>query len=106
MLNSYEIFLPKNQQKCDTCKQPKYEINKKFKNYIPDVIGENWIANFQSVLNRIYSLRSDIAHNGMAIAQLSVGLIPTRINEQRQLKCLFDLGGQFLVSWLYKTSSK
>lgn len=101
-----EIFLPKDKKSCDKCKQSIYGINQKFKTYIPVVIGENWTTDFEQVLGKIYSLRSAIAHGGIAVAQHSAGLIPLHLIEQSKLNYLFDLGRQFLISWLRKESEK
>lgn len=95
-----EIFLPKDSTQCKECKQNIYSINKRFKTYIPEIIGENWTKDFEKVLGNLYSLRSNIAHNGIAVAEHSYGLVPIQLKEQNQLRYLFDLGRQFLVSWL------
>lgn len=95
-----EIFLPKDSIQCNECKQNIYSINKRFKTYIPEVIGQNWTEDFEKVLGKLYALRSSIAHNGVAVAEHSHGLIPIQCKEQNQLRYSFDLARQFLVSWL------
>lgn len=95
-----EIFLPNESTPCKECRQPIYGINKKFKIYIPEIIGESWTPDFEKVLGNLYSLRSGIAHSGVAIAQSHGGLIPVQIKERNQLDYLLSLGRQFLISWL------
>lgn len=96
-----EIFLPNDSEPCDECGQPVYSINQKFKTYIPDVIGKKWTSNFETTLGKLYSLRCKIAHQGIALAQYSAGLLPLEIKERRQLEYSIDLARQFLVSWLF-----
>lgn len=100
-----EIFLPNDSEPCGSCGQQKYSINKKFKTYIPEVIGADWTSNFESTLEKLYSLRSKIAHSGVSIGQLSSGLMPLEIKEDNQLRYSFDLARQFLVSWLFMKSN-
>ena len=95
-----EIFLPNESTPCKECRQPIYGKNKKFKTYIPEIIGESWTPNFEKVLRDLYYLRCDIVHHGVAIAQSHWGLIPSLIKERNQLDFLLRLGRQFLISWL------
>lgn len=95
-----EIFLPKDSTTCLECSQPVYGINKKFKTYVSETIGKDWTPDFERVLGRLYSMRSSIAHNGVALAQHSGGVIPVQWKEKKQLNYLFGLGRQFLISWL------
>ena len=97
-----EIFLPKDTEICDSCSQNIYSINKKFKTFIPEIIGEGWTTNFDKVLGKLYNLRSDISHNGVAVAERSLGLIPNVLKEENQVSYAFDLARQFLISWLVK----
>ncbi len=100
-----EIFLPNDSEPCDSCGQRKYGISKKFKTFIPEVIGADWISDFESVLGKLYSLRCKIAHSGVAIGQYSSGLVPLELKEDDQLIYSFDLARQFLVSWLFLKSN-
>jgi hypothetical protein len=100
-----EIFLPSDSEPCGSCGQRKYSISKKFKTFIPEVIGADWTSNFESTLGKLYSLRSKIAHSGVAIGKNSSGLMPLEIKEDNQLRYSFDLARQFLVSWLFMKSS-
>ena len=97
-----EIFLPKDKTKCNDCKQDIHGITKKFKTYIPEIIGQSWTTNFEIVLGKLYDLRSSIAHNGVAVAEHSFGIMPVQWKEQNQIRYSFDLARQFLISWLGK----
>lgn len=102
MMIMLEIFLPKDKSPCDECGQDINSINRKFKTYIPQVIGANWTPDFEKILGYLYSLRSKIAHDGVAIAQHSIGLNPEACKEESHLRYLLHLGRQFLISWLVK----
>jgi len=102
MMIMLEIFLPNESSSCSECGQPKFGINQKFKTYIPEVIGDRWATNFTKVLSDLYSLRSKIAHQGMAVAQLTSSLVPVTCREDGQVRYLVELGRQFLVSWLLR----
>ncbi|WP_415912784.1 hypothetical protein [Neptuniibacter sp. QD37_11] len=106
MMIMLEIFLPNESSSCGECGQPKFGINQKFKTYIPEVIGERWTINFTKILSDLYSLRSKIAHQGMAVAQHTSSLIPASCREDSQVRYLVELGRQFLVSWLFRKQSK
>lgn len=97
-----EIFLPNDSEICDSCNQNIYSINKKFKTFIPEIIGENWTTDFDKVLGKLYSLRSEIAHKGVAVAESNLGLIPNLLKEENQVRYVFNLARQFLISWLVK----
>lgn len=97
-----EIFLPNDSEICDSCNQNIYSINKKFKTFIPEIIGENWTIDFDKVLGKLYSLRSEIAHKGVAVAESNLGLIPNSLKEENQVRYAFNLARQFLISWLVK----
>jgi hypothetical protein len=96
-----EIFIPTNRIKCNECGQERYGIARAFKEYIPEIIGKDWIHGFSSALRDIYSLRSRISHCGIGVAQHLSGMIPQQWRQQRQVDFTFDLARQFLISWLY-----
>lgn len=102
MIIMLEVFLPKENTKCDACGQVSYGVNQKFKSYIPDIMGKDWTPDFAKVLGNLYSLRSEIAHNGVSMKQQSVGLNPAEIRERGHLEYLLQLCRQFLVSWLLR----
>lgn len=106
MMIMLEIFLPNEASSCEECGQPKYGIRQNFKTMIPDIIGDQWTENFTKVLNDLYTLRSKIAHEGMAVAKLSTILLPSRFREETYLRYLSSLGQQFLVSWLMSKAKR
>ena len=95
-----EIFIPNDSTNCDECNQPVYGVNRRFKTYVSETIGKDWTQDFEKVLGNIYALRCGVSHNGIAVAQHSSGFIPVQWKEREQLDYLFNLGRQFLISWL------
>lgn len=101
-----EIFLSNDSVGCEACGQKKFSIAQNLKTFVPSVIGQSWLDEFDKVLGDLYSLRSGIAHKGIAIAQNSFVMTPKEISQGDQVRLLFDLGRQFLVSWLFYAEDK
>jgi hypothetical protein len=99
MVAAIEALLDKKSDTCHACGQPKFSITRKLREFL-----QRFVPGIEtSVLNQIYSVRSDLAH-GLDLLLRDLGQLgissPGEASEMMLQYRTFDVARAAVLNWL------
>ncbi|MDK2411141.1 HEPN domain-containing protein [Aphanizomenon sp. PH219] len=95
-----EGLLPSDSKICNECKQPQYQISKRFRDFVVKYSGQD----NHKLAKEFYTMRSQIVHNSSLIAKddpvFSVGIVPIEEFQRNKLQELQHLCSLMILNWI------
>jgi hypothetical protein len=95
-----EGLLPSDSKICNECKQPQYQISKRFRDFVVKYSGQD----NHKLAKEFYTIRSQIAHNSSLIVKdapvFSVGIVPIEEFQRNKLQELKHLCSLMILNWI------